>query len=190
MNCIFIIIACTLTCNNNNNVNVDAFAFSRFRIWNRRMIISLQDHEKPSHRLVKTIPFPSNVRNSYAFRLSALLVSDDDTSDGSDERLFQALMNRKMKMEQQTKNYDPEHEGAGVPRSSLRPEEMVPLLMNALKYNDNPHKDAGLVSMWEFATDTVKFIFNNNVTGKFINTFYLKNLVRGNFATFLTCLFF
>ena len=191
INCIiFIIVACNLTFKNNINNNVDAFALSRFRIWNRRMIISLQEHEKPSNELVSTIPFPCHVRNSDVFRLSALLVSDDDMSDESDERLFQALMDRKLKMGQQTQNYDREYLGAGVPRSSLRPEEMVPLLMNALKYNDIPHKDAGLVSMWEFATDTVKFIFNNNVTGKFNNMFYLRNLSRGNFGNLLARYFF
>jgi len=57
-------------------------------------------------------------------------------------------------------------EGAGVPRPSLEPDEIVALLMTALQNVDVPNVDGGLASMWEFAGDTTKFIFQNNRTGE------------------------
>lgn len=54
--------------------------------------------------------------------------------------------------------------GAGVPRHDLPPAELPSLLMLALRQNDLPVKDAGLVSMWEFAGDTTRFVFQNNKT--------------------------
>lgn len=57
-----------------------------------------------------------------------------------------------------------ERDGAGVPRPSLPPEEIVPLLMKALQNVDHPTQDAGLKAMWEFATDTTRFIFKYNRT--------------------------
>jgi hypothetical protein len=38
--------------------------------------------------------------------------------------------------------------------------------MTALEKNNFPETDAGLMSMWEFASDTTKYIFQNNMTGK------------------------
>jgi len=58
-------------------------------------------------------------------------------------------------------------QGAGKPRPDLKPEEIVPLLMTALQKNDFPEEDAGLMSMWEFASDTTRFVFQNNITGEF-----------------------
>ena len=58
------------------------------------------------------------------------------------------------------------YHGAGLPRDSLGPEEIVPLLMTALQNNDIPEVDAGLTAMWNFATDTTRFVFQNNMTGK------------------------
>ena len=55
--------------------------------------------------------------------------------------------------------------GAGEPRPSLEPDEIVSLLMTALENPDVPVADAGLVAMWDFATDTTKFVFKNNRTG-------------------------
>ena len=55
-------------------------------------------------------------------------------------------------------------EGAGVPRSSLQPDEIVSLLMTALENVDVPTSDAGLIAMWDFASDTTKFVFQNNRT--------------------------
>lgn len=55
-------------------------------------------------------------------------------------------------------------QGAGVPRVELQPEEIPPLLMKALELNDFPYIDAGLESMWAFAGDTTRHIFQQNVT--------------------------
>ena len=57
--------------------------------------------------------------------------------------------------------------GAGSPRPSLEPDEIVPMLMTALQNVDVPNEDGGLISMWDFASDTTKFIFKNNRTGEF-----------------------
>jgi hypothetical protein len=88
----------------------------------------------------------------------------------SDEDLFIALLNEKQLQEGAAdthKTPTSDHKGAGVPRPSLGPEDVVPLLMTALKNNDIPEVDAGLVSMWEFASDITKYVFNNNITGKY-----------------------
>jgi len=81
-----------------------------------------------------------------------------DEFDNSDEELFAALSKKK------TFEKEIDKLGAGLPRPSLEPEDIVPLLMKALKNNDTPKLDAGLVSMWEFASDTTKFVFKNNMT--------------------------
>ena len=49
---------------------------------------------------------------------------------------------------------------------SLRPEEVVPLIMNSLKNNNTPNKDAGLRLVWDFSTDITKHIFKHNITGE------------------------
>lgn len=54
--------------------------------------------------------------------------------------------------------------GAGEPRPDLAPEDIPPLLMTALSFNDFPTVDAGLKSVWAFAGDTTRFIFQNNET--------------------------
>jgi hypothetical protein len=54
--------------------------------------------------------------------------------------------------------------GAGSPRNDLPPAELPSLLMTALRQNDLPVQDAGLHSMWEFAGDTTRFVFQNNRT--------------------------
>lgn len=96
----------------------------------------------------------------------------------SDEDLFLALMNQKIQQQEEQKQQNfagsgsnesmllNSYDGAGLPRPSLGPEDIVPLLMKALQNNDFPEADAGLVSMWEFTTDTTKYIFNNNITGE------------------------
>lgn len=53
--------------------------------------------------------------------------------------------------------------GAGGPRHDLPPEELPSLLMTALRQNDAPTRDAGLVSMWEFAGDTTRHVFRNDM---------------------------
>lgn len=54
--------------------------------------------------------------------------------------------------------------GAGCPRPELPPEDLPVLLMQSLALNDFPHVDAGLESMWNFAGDTTRHIFNQNMT--------------------------
>jgi hypothetical protein len=55
-------------------------------------------------------------------------------------------------------------QGAGLPRTDLLPEDIPSLLMEALKLNDFPTVDAGLASMWAFAGDTTRHIFEHNIT--------------------------
>lgn len=81
----------------------------------------------------------------------------------SDEDLFISLFNEKQNNEGDIDTTS-SFEGAGVPIPSLNPENIIPLLMTALEHNNIPVVDAGLVSMWEFASDTTKFIFQNNIT--------------------------
>jgi len=54
--------------------------------------------------------------------------------------------------------------GAGLPRPELTPEEIPPLLMQALELNDFPEVDSGLTSVWDFAGDTTRHIFQQNRT--------------------------
>mmetsp|Transcript_33270 Transcript_33270/g.54962 ORF Transcript_33270/g.54962 Transcript_33270/m.54962 type:complete len:212 (-) Transcript_33270:422-1057(-) len=62
--------------------------------------------------------------------------------------------------------------GAGSPRPELPPTAVLTLLMRALELNDIPEADAGLKSMWEFAGDTTRFIFKNNIS-EFIESAHL-----------------
>ena len=54
--------------------------------------------------------------------------------------------------------------GAGIPRDGLEPETLPALLMEALSLNDFPETDTGLHSMWAFAGDTTRHIFQHNET--------------------------
>jgi len=56
--------------------------------------------------------------------------------------------------------------GAGLPRPELKPEDIPPLLMEALQYNDVPELNAGLNAMWEFAAGSshTHYIYQNNRT--------------------------
>ena len=54
--------------------------------------------------------------------------------------------------------------GAGLPRDDLNPEDLPTLLMNALSHNDFPEIDTGLHSMWAFAGETTRHIFQHNET--------------------------
>jgi hypothetical protein len=102
--------------------------------------------------------------------------NDGDGGD-SDEELFLALFRQKVEQKAAKKNKNPSiptapppsfdfDTGAGVPRASLEPDEIVPLLMTALQNVDVPTVDGGLVAMWDFASDTTKFVFQNNQTGE------------------------
>ncbi|KAL9191503.1 hypothetical protein ACHAXT_001209 [Thalassiosira profunda] len=57
-----------------------------------------------------------------------------------------------------------EHTDVTGPTASLAPDEVVPILMNALQNNDVPTKDAGLRLVWAFATETTQYVFDNNRT--------------------------
>ncbi len=57
------------------------------------------------------------------------------------------------------------------PKESINPGDVIPLLMYALQNNDIPRKDDGIRAMWEFSTDTTKYIFQNNITGEYCNDF-------------------
>ena len=54
--------------------------------------------------------------------------------------------------------------GAREPSPSIPPAELPGLLMRALKLNDFPEVDSGLLSMWAFAGDTMRFLYQNNST--------------------------
>lgn len=56
------------------------------------------------------------------------------------------------------------YHGAGVPRPELFPGEIPTLLMQALERNDEPEKDSGLQSIWAFAGETTRHIFQKNMT--------------------------
>ena len=94
--------------------------------------------------------------------------SYDDTSD---EELFAALLVDKSTASDSTSLDTSSTKYAHLanvtsPCPSIKPEEIIPLIMNALKNNDVPDKDAGLRLVWEFATDTTQYVFRNNRTGE------------------------
>jgi hypothetical protein len=55
-------------------------------------------------------------------------------------------------------------QGAGLPRPDLKPEDIPPLLMEALAWNDFPYVDSGIKSVWAFAGDITRHIFSQNRT--------------------------
>ncbi len=94
-------------------------------------------------------------RNHRAVTLMAINSQQDSYSEYvDDETLFESLLSTK----------GTKFEGAGVPRLDLGPEEIPPLLMTALKFNNVPHVDAGLESMWAFAGETTRHVFQKNIT--------------------------
>ncbi|KAL7538968.1 hypothetical protein ACHAXR_008913 [Thalassiosira sp. AJA248-18] len=88
--------------------------------------------------------------------------------EDSDEDLFVALANEKTRKKtgSVTGGVDSTafENGVRAPTPTLKPEEIVPLIMHALNNNDTPNKDAGLLMVWEFTTGTTQYIFQNNVT--------------------------
>jgi len=91
------------------------------------------------------------------------LFSNDQPSD---EDLFLTLLEKKANQRNdntKTQQFDI-NTGAGAPRPSLGPDEIVPLLMTALQNIDVPNENDGLIAMWDFATDTTKFVFKGNRT--------------------------
>mmetsp|Transcript_10820 Transcript_10820/g.18947 ORF Transcript_10820/g.18947 Transcript_10820/m.18947 type:complete len:245 (-) Transcript_10820:58-792(-) len=106
----------------------------------------------------------NKIHSSESSSRTSLLRGTYGLYDGSDEDLFIALANdKKMAREAEAVTDYPE---SATLKSGIdtNPEEVVPLIMNALKNNDTPCKNAGLMLVWEFTTDTTKFIFNNNIT--------------------------
>ncbi len=114
-----------------------------------------------------------------------------------DEELF-LLMNEKKEQQkiQQENEFNKiavadlfdKNGGAGSPRASLHPGQVAPLLMTALQNNDFPEVDSGLRSIWEFSTDVTKFVFHNNVTGKFRLPQKKKDAKYANISSILSVL--
>ncbi len=88
----------------------------------------------------------------------------DDRFSSNDEDLFHDLMACRSHSEDIGNSTKFNH--VRGPASLLSPESVIPAIMNALKRNDEPHKDAGLTMVWEFTTETTKYVFKNNVTGE------------------------
>jgi hypothetical protein len=98
----------------------------------------------------------------------------------SDEDLFDALLADKSKSlsrdtattvpiisrDNTSLQYPIHLENVTAPSPLIKPEEIVPLIMNALRNNDVPEKDAGLRLIWEFATDSTHYVFTHNITGE------------------------
>ena len=102
-------------------------------------------------------------RTALSQKVERYIIHGDN--DGGDEDLFIALADKKLTRETEAVVDDVVSISltSGV---EAKPEEVVPLIMNALKNNDTPNKDAGLILVWEFTTDTTKYIFNGNITGE------------------------
>jgi hypothetical protein len=129
---------------------------------------------------VATLVFPSvfvncflcpSLRKVVDISLNTISAGGEEGNGDSDEDLFLAIQEKKKEIADNLLNF----QGAGKPRPELKPEEIVPLLMTALKLNDFPEEDAGLVSMWEFASDTTRYIFKNNITGELIFGFIMSS---------------
>lgn len=144
--------------------NVDGFLSSNFytqKLMARRMI--------RHHDVAANIPLPIMLERSSSLYLRR------SYDDNSDEELFSALLSDESKSHDTStssiSNLNTSAEYAHLanvtsPSPSIKPEEIIPLIMIALKNNDVPDKDAGLKLVWEFATDTTQYVFRNNRTGK------------------------
>ena len=142
--------------------NVKGFLSSNFNTRNKLMARRIRRH------VATNIPLPMLEHSLY-------LYSRRSYDDNSDEELFSALLPDKTKTYATTaspiSSLDTSAEYAHLanvtsPSPSIKPEEIVPLVMIALKKNDVPDKDAGLRLVWEFATDTTQYVFRNNRTGE------------------------
>lgn len=97
---------------------------------------------------------PINGRNSrerHSFGRNAL--STGDGQDWGEGKMIPSLLIT-----------ESDWKGAGLPRKDVDPEDLPSLLMEALSLNDFPEIDTGLRSMWAFAGDTTRFVFQHNVT--------------------------
>ena len=131
------------------------------------------ENKKLMARLV-SISTPSSILES-----TSCLYERRSYDDNSDEALFAALFDDKSKASDSTAaspisssldtSLSSEYAhlaNVTSPCTSIKPEEIIPLIMNALKNNDVPNKDAGLRLIWEFVTDTTQNVFQNNRTGE------------------------
>ena len=51
-----------------------------------------------------------------------------------------------------------------APSPDIQPQALPTLLMEALENNNFPDVDSGLRTMWQFASDTTRFIYKGNLT--------------------------
>jgi hypothetical protein len=121
--------------------------------------------------LLHSHSFQHNTNAAYRQRfLSPRTVQLDDDDRERDLRPFYRQETRLreggpfFEQEQVSKVAVSQWEGAGFPRADLPPEKIPALLMDALRMNDLPSPNAGLLSIWEFAGDTTRHIFQHNST--------------------------
>lgn len=142
--------------------NVEGFLISNF--YTNQKLMGVRHHH-----VAANTPLPIMLEHSSSLYLRR------SYDDNSDEELFSALLSDKSKTHDTSAPpisiHDIPAEYAHLanvtsPSPSITPEEIVPLIMIALKNNDVPDKDAGLKLVWEFATDTTQYVFRNNRTGE------------------------
>ena len=129
---------------------------------------------------ITNVPSSPTIHDNHLSCLHESYYSYED-DDSSDEELFVALLDQKSKSRDNTAatfispdstaqqfHYEHYNHLANVtgPTPSIKPEEIIPFIMNALRNNDYPDKDSGLKLVWEFATDTTQYVFKNNITGE------------------------
>ena len=87
-----------------------------------------------------------------------------ENDEVSDEDLFIDIANKHSRAQQDADTNSNDHVEVIEPSPSIKPHEIVPLLMNALRHNDTPQKDSGMRVAWDFSSDTTKWVFKNNIT--------------------------
>ena len=70
----------------------------------------------------------------------------------SDEVLFSSLTNSRIGTIEDASD------------TSIKPEDVIPLIMHSLNNNDIPNKDSGLKLVWGFSSEITKHIFKYNIT--------------------------
>ena len=83
---------------------------------------------------------------------STSLLSTSSSEMISDEVLFSSLTNSRIGTIEDTSD------------SSIKPEDVIPLIMHSLNNNDIPNKDSGLKLVWGFSSEITKHIFKYNIT--------------------------
>eukprot|EP00984_Skeletonema_dohrnii_P025670 scaffold14845_cov115-Skeletonema_dohrnii-CCMP3373.AAC.2 len=132
---------------------------------------SCKNNDKLMARRMSVIT--TNTPSSPMLGRSSCLYVRRSYDDKSDEELFAALLaDKKSKARDATaspiSSLDTSRYAhlANItsPSPSIKPEDIIPLVMISLKNNDVPDKDAGMKLVWEFATDTTQYVFRNNRT--------------------------